>query len=210
MPCTLKWALITREINPSTKVTFQGGQTNTTQAEDVYKHTRLWLQWDACFQCEFPHIVFQGARFKAFAPQSCYWSKYLWDTSWIWEFWLSWSHWWNPPRISQTKPNPKHSSVLLYLPAPIFYSSFRKKRLQPLPLLTLSPWVLQAARAQLKRFFHQWHSHPLPHLNLLNKETPALEILCSLSFDSSPLLFLLLVVTAILPHPSPSWSPPRA
>ena len=118
----------------------------------------------------------------------------IWDTFWIWDFWLSWPHWWNPPPISQTKPNPKHSSVLLYLPPSIFYSSFRKKRLQPLPLLTLSPWVLQAARAQLKRFFLQWHSHPLPHLNLLNKETPALEILCSLSFDSSPLLFLLLLL----------------
>ena len=42
-------------------------------------------------------------------------SKYLWDTSWIWQFWLSWPHWWNPPPVSQTKPNPKHSSVLLYL-----------------------------------------------------------------------------------------------
>ena len=66
-------------------------------------------------------------------------SKYLWDTSWIWQFWLSWPHWWNPPPVSQTKPNPKHSSVLLYLPSSIFYSSFRKKRLQPRLCWHLAP-----------------------------------------------------------------------
>ena len=45
------------------------------RTEDVYMHTGPWLQWDAFFRCEFAHIVFQGAKFKAFAPQSCCWSQ---------------------------------------------------------------------------------------------------------------------------------------
>lgn len=99
-----KWALITWENNPSKNVCFNEARRDTMHTEDGCDR---WLQWDAFFQSEFAHTVFQGAKFKAFAPQSCCWSQ---DSS---EILLNLTVWAlltslvKPPPVSQTKPSPQ-------------------------------------------------------------------------------------------------------
>lgn len=78
---------------------------------------RLQLWQDAFFKCEFAHT--SDSSFKEpsskpayFAPQSCCWSKHFWNSSWSWQFWLSW------PQFAVSQPQAKQNKArTLFIPA---------------------------------------------------------------------------------------------
>lgn len=162
----------------------------------------------------YTSLVFQEAMFKAyiyFAPQSCWWSKHLWNAFWIWQSWLSWSHLCNPPPLRPVKQNPKHSLVLLYLPASISYPFFRKRGLPCLFSLTTGLPRARSFNVDMVLPPRTQSPNTIPQSH--KERNTFLKMFGSLSFCDNSLLLLLLFLTAILLPPVfflKSWSTPRA